>query len=59
MARVVFSTWGSLGDLHPYLALATELARRGHETSVLTLGAWRERVIGAGVGFHPLRPDIS
>ena len=59
MPRIVFSTWGSLGDLHPYLALATELRRRGHETSVLTMGAWRERVTGAGVGFHPLRPDVS
>src|SRR4051812_26437599 len=24
VARIVFSTWGSLGDLHPYLALAVE-----------------------------------
>ena len=57
-ARIVFSTWGSLGDLHPYLALAVELARRGHATSVATLPAWRENVERAGVGFHPIGPDL-
>jgi rhamnosyltransferase subunit B len=57
-ARIVFSTWGSLGDLHPYLALAVELQRRGHRTSVATLGGWREHVERTGVGFHPIPPDI-
>ena len=28
MARIVLTTFGSLGDLHPYLALALELKRR-------------------------------
>ena len=59
MARVVFTTWGSLGDLHPFLALATELRRRGHEAVVATLPAWRENVEGAGLAFRPIRPDIS
>lgn len=59
MARVVFTTWGSLGDLHPFLALATEMRRRGHEASVATVPAWRENVERAGLGFHPIRPDIA
>jgi len=58
VARVVFSTWGSLGDLHPYLALAVELTRRGHRAVVATLPSWREAVEKAGVGFHPVGPDI-
>src|SRR3954468_14308118 len=58
MARIVFSTWGSLGDLHPFLALAVELTRRGHEAVVATLPPWREAVEKAGVGFHPVGPDI-
>jgi UDP:flavonoid glycosyltransferase YjiC (YdhE family) len=57
-ARIVFSTWGSLGDLHPYLALAVELQRRGHRTSIATLGGWRNHVERTGVGFHPIPPDI-
>jgi UDP:flavonoid glycosyltransferase YjiC (YdhE family) len=56
--RIVLSTWGSLGDLHPFLALAVVLARRGHRVSVATLPMWREHVERAGVGFHPLAPDI-
>ncbi len=59
MARVVFVTWGSLGDLHPYLALAQELTRRGHDVAVATLGVWRRNVEAAGVAFRPLRPNVS
>jgi UDP:flavonoid glycosyltransferase YjiC (YdhE family) len=57
--RIVFTTWGSLGDLHPYMALALELKRRGHDASIATLGAYRSNVERAGLGFHPLRPDVS
>jgi DNA-3-methyladenine glycosylase I len=57
--RVVFTTWGSLGDLHPYMALALELRRRGHDASIVTLGFCREIVERAGLGFYPLRPDVA
>jgi UDP:flavonoid glycosyltransferase YjiC (YdhE family) len=57
-ARILFSTWGSLGDLHPYLALAVELRRRGHLVSVATLPTWREHVEKAGAGFRPVGPDV-
>ena len=57
-ARIVLSTWGSLGDLYPYLALAVELRRRGHQASVATITAWREHVERAGVGFHAVGPEI-
>jgi len=56
--RIVLTTWGSLGDLHPYLALGVEMKRRGHDVSVATLGAWEAAVRSAGLGFHPLRPDV-
>ena len=29
--RIVFTTFGWLGDLHPYLAIAIEMKRRGYE----------------------------
>lgn len=57
-ARIVLSTWGSLGDLYPYLALAVELRRRGHQASVATITAWREHVERAGVNFHAVGPEI-
>ena len=59
MARIVFTTWGSLGDLHPYMALALELRRRGHTAVICTLPAYRDRVLAAGLEFSPLRPDVS
>jgi rhamnosyltransferase subunit B len=59
MARVVLITWGSLGDLHPYMALGLELQRRGHVAVVCSVPGYRERVEGAGLAFAPLRPDVS
>jgi UDP:flavonoid glycosyltransferase YjiC (YdhE family) len=57
-ARIVISTWGSLGDLYPYLALAVELIRRGHRASIATISAWRDHVERAGVGFHAVGPEV-
>lgn len=59
MARIVFSTLGSLGDLHPYLAVARELAARGHAPVIATHPFYRARVENAGLGFAPVRPDMS
>jgi rhamnosyltransferase subunit B len=57
--RIVFATFGSLGDLHPYIAVARELKRRGHTPSIATFAEYREPVEAAGVGFAPMRPDIG
>jgi rhamnosyltransferase subunit B len=58
-ARVLFVTWGSLGDLHPYMSLALELQRRGHRPAIATLAGYREVVEAAGLRCHPIRPDVS
>ena len=55
--RIVLATIGSLGDLHPMLALGTELASRGHAVAVASTPFYRERVLAHGFHFHPLRPD--
>lgn len=59
MARVVLTTFGSLGDLHPYVALARELLDRGHRPLLATHGLYRERVEAAGIEFHAVRPDLA
>jgi rhamnosyltransferase subunit B len=56
MARIVLNTFGSLGDLHPYLAIALELQRRGHQPVVATHGLYRARVEAMGLEFAPVRP---
>jgi len=57
MARIVFTTFGSLGDLHPYLSLAHELRARGHRPTIATSAAYGPRITAQGLDFHPLRPD--
>lgn len=58
-ARVVFATIGSLGDLHPVLALALELRRRGHRAEIATSEFYREKISALGLGFQPLRPEMK
>ncbi len=58
MARVVFATFGSLGDLHPVLAIALEMRRRGHHVQIATNETHRAKVSAHQLPFHPLRPDL-
>ncbi len=57
--KIVISTYGSLGDLHPLLALAIELETRGHEIVINSLEAYREKIATLGFEFFPLRPDLD
>jgi len=56
--RVVFTTWGSFGDLHPFMALALELKQRGYVSLIATSPIYREKVEAEGIGFYPVRPDL-
>lgn len=57
--RIVLATFGSFGDIHPYLGLAIGLAARGHRPVVATSEHYRRKVEDAGIDFHPVRPDID
>lgn len=56
--RIVLTTVGSLGDLHPYMAIAVELKQRGHIVAIATSEVYRERVESENIEFHPVRPDL-
>lgn len=56
--RIVLNTFGSFGDVHPYLALAQELRRRGHEAVIATMEIYREHVEKIGLEFAPVRPNF-
>ena len=56
--RIAFASFGSLGDLHPLLAMAVAAKGRGHEVAVAASPNYEDNVRRAGVGFHPLRPAI-
>jgi len=55
--RILFATIGSLGDLHPCLALALEMKSRGHSVVIASTEAYRSRVLQLGIGFKSLRPN--
>nr|MBA3692786.1 glycosyltransferase [Acidobacteriota bacterium] len=57
--KIVLATFGSLGDLHPMLALAIELRGRGHEIVINTLEVYREKIDALGFEFYPMRPDVN
>ena len=57
--KIVLATFGSLGDLHPMLALAIELRGRGHEIVINTLEVYREKIDALGFKFYPMRPDVN
>src|SRR5687767_12343385 len=57
--RIVIAPYGSLGDLHPMLALALELRARGHDVVINTLEGYREKIDKLGFEFHPLRPEVD
>jgi rhamnosyltransferase subunit B len=57
--RIVFCTFGSLGDVYPFLAIARELRRQGHVPVIATTPVYRPLVEAEGVEFHPVRPEID
>ena len=56
--RVILNTFGSFGDIHPYMAIAMELQRRGHAPVIATMEEYREKIEGAGLEFAPVRPSV-
>ncbi len=57
--RIVFASLGSLGDLHPLLALARGAAQRGHEPVVAASIGYRDYVTRLGFAFRAIRPDFE
>jgi UDP:flavonoid glycosyltransferase YjiC (YdhE family) len=57
--RIVFNTFGTLGDLHPMLALASELRRRGHDCVFAVPEVFRLVLDPLGFRVYPLPPDLD
>ena len=52
--RIVLSTWGSTGDVQPFLALSERLLKAGHKVRVCTSEIYRDRFTKHGVDFYPV-----
>lgn len=59
MSRFLFATFGSLGDLHPYVAISRALIERGHRAVIATSEDYRDQVQGAGVEFAAAGPGLE
>ncbi|HEX8638369.1 MAG TPA: glycosyltransferase, partial [Pyrinomonadaceae bacterium] len=57
--KIVLSTFGSLGDTHPKIALALELRRRGHEITFALMEAYREKIEMLDFRFVQMRPNFD
>jgi rhamnosyltransferase subunit B len=55
--RIVFSTFGTFGDVNPLIALALELKRRGHTPVLATPAMFREKIEPLGIEFAVVRPN--
>jgi rhamnosyltransferase subunit B len=56
--KIILNTFGSFGDIHPYMAIALELQARGHEPVIATMESYREKIVGAGLNFAAVAPNI-
>jgi rhamnosyltransferase subunit B len=59
MARVLLATFGSLGDLHPYIAVGRALQARGHIARLATCSDYRAQVESEGLEFAPVAPSLA
>ena len=57
--KILLTTFGSLGDLHPYMALGLALKKRGHTIGIATSPNYREKIEAEGLNFYPVRPDFD
>lgn len=59
MAKIVLATFGSLGDLHPKIALGLELKKRGHDVTIAAMENYREKIGMIGLDFAPMAPHLE
>jgi rhamnosyltransferase subunit B len=57
--RIVITSFGSYGDVYPYIGLALGLRDRGHEPVLAMPAYYREAAAREGLRFHPVRPDVD
>lgn len=57
--RIVLATAGSLGDLHPFIALGRALQARGFRAEIASSEDYRAKVEAEGLGFHAVGPSLT
>src|SRR5262252_292067 len=57
--RIVITTFGSFGDINPYVGVALALRQRGHHVVIATSEYYQKIIEGLDFSFHPVRPTIE
>ena len=57
--KIVLATFGSHGDLHPFLAIALALKQRGATPVIAAAEIYRSKVEAEHIGFERMRPDLD
>lgn len=59
MRKILLTTFGSYGDLHPYLAMARVLINHGDQVSIATHTEYQEYVERIGATFVAIKPGLD
>jgi rhamnosyltransferase subunit B len=59
LEHLILCGLGSSGDVHPFVGLGRELARRGYRVTLLAAGYFRDLVERAGLGFVDPWPEAD
>ena len=59
MRKILLTTFGSYGDLHPYLAMGRVLTSNGDDVTIATHAEYREQVERIGARFVPMKPGLD
>jgi UDP:flavonoid glycosyltransferase YjiC (YdhE family) len=59
VARIVLTSFGSYGDVYPYLAIGRRLVQRGHQAVIAAPAMYRRAAEDAGLEFAAIRPDVD
>lgn len=57
--RILMTTTGSFGDLHPFIAMGLGLKTRGHSVTIATSNLYQSKVEQTGLAFAPMGPHIG
>lgn len=57
--KIVLATVGSLGDLHPFMALGLALRDQGVAVTIASAAEYRDKVERCGLEFHAVRPSFE
>ena len=57
--RVLLTTTGSLGDLHPILAIGLGLQQRGYQAVIASGNLYRDKILQTGLEFAPMGPHLE